>query len=367
MNEEIIMFGAGRKKDFYIHLIEKCGGFKVIEIWDNNENLWGQKCPIGTDAIVITKPHKRQGVNIIIATDLYFSEIRQQLIEKVGVEANRIKGGNYLYKAIKEQILQMYQTSVDEHIVKICNYLQSNDLDMFNGQIEHNYEWSIFDVFNDDENGMLFSFWKGKKIYLKADFKDERSVQQYLCSLCLEQDEKSPHSYHMDKMKFSGDEVVIDCGAAEGFFSLQIIEKVKKIYLVEADAGWVEALKCTFSPYKDKVEIVEKYIGNGIDESTVTIDKINKDHDVSMIKMDIEGAERLAILGGEKTFMEQCPLCVIVCTYHRSEDYQVFSQYFRQRGFSLSVTEGYLFVGGLEEVKAELRRGVLTARKVKTR
>lgn len=365
MNEKIIIFGAGKKKDFYFDVIEKCGGFEVVEIWDNNEKMWGKKCRIGTDMVTVTKPYKKSDINIIIITDIYFDEIRQQLIDKVGIEAGRIKSGDYLYKAIKEQILQIYQTSTDEHIKKICEYLKKHDLDMFNGQITHSYDWSIFDVLKDEKNGLLFSYWKGKKLYLKADFKDEKSAQQYLCSLCREQDEKSPHSYHIEKMNFSGEEVVIDCGAAEGFFSLQIIDRVKKIYLVEADKEWVEALKCTFYPYRDKVEIVEKYIGDCMDENMITIDEINKDRDVGIIKMDIEGAERLAISGGEKTFLEQTPLCVIICTYHRSEDYHEFVQYFKQRGYDISVTDGYMFVGGLEEIKAELRKGVLTARKAK--
>ena len=367
MNEKIILFGAGKKKDFYINLIGKCGGFEVAEIWDNNETLWGQKCLIGKHIVEITKPYKRSNINIIIITDLYFDEIRNQLIDKVGIEADRIKSGNYLYKGIKEQILETYKESADEQIRKICGYLQNHDLDMFNGQIEHSYDWSMFDVWKDEKNGLMYSYWKGKRIYLKADFKDERSVQQYLCSLCKEQDERSPHSYHMDQMTFSGEEIVIDCGAAEGFFSLQIVEKVKKIYLVEADPEWVEALKYTFLPYKEKVEIIEKYIGDRIDENTITIDEINKEHNVSVIKMDIEGAERLAIAGGEKTFTEQMPLHVIVCTYHRSEDYHEFVQYFKEKGHEISVTEGYLFVGGLEEVKAELRRGVLIATKKERR
>jgi predicted RNA methylase len=42
------------------------------------------------------------------------------------------------------------------------------------------------------------------------------------------------------------DDVVADLGAAEGNFSLSIINKVKKIYIFEYDKEWVEALKAPF-------------------------------------------------------------------------------------------------------------------------
>jgi len=50
---------------------------------------------------------------------------------------------------------------------------------------------------------------------------------------------------------------------------LNAIEKVSKIILFETNVNWVEALNATFEPWKDKVTIVNKFVGN-INNSTNT-------------------------------------------------------------------------------------------------
>jgi 16S rRNA A1518/A1519 N6-dimethyltransferase RsmA/KsgA/DIM1 with predicted DNA glycosylase/AP lyase activity len=44
-------------------------------------------------------------------------------------------------------------------------------------------------------------------------------------------------------------DVVVDAGAAEGNFALSVIDKASKVYIIEGDAGWCEALRQTFLPY----------------------------------------------------------------------------------------------------------------------
>ena len=46
MDERIILFGAGWKKDKLIELIEKYGGFEIVEIWDNSSSRWGEKTTV---------------------------------------------------------------------------------------------------------------------------------------------------------------------------------------------------------------------------------------------------------------------------------------------------------------------------------
>ncbi len=54
-------------------------------------------------------------------------------------------------------------------------------------------------------------------------------------------------------------DVLVDVGTAEGIFSIDKMDKIKKLYVIETDAEWIEALKCTFSNYIDKVIIIEKF------------------------------------------------------------------------------------------------------------
>lgn len=122
-------------------------------------------------------------------------------------------------------------------------------------------------------------------------------------------------------------------------------------------------MKYTFQPYSHKVVIVPKWLGSRNDENMISIDRINNEDNVSLVKLDIEGAESDAIAGGEKTFTSSQKMLVIACTYHATEDADKFYEYFHDKGFDTEFSKGYLFVGGLEVVKPELRKGVLIAKK----
>ncbi len=362
-NEKIIFFGAGKKKEILTKFIENYGGFDIVEIWDNNSRLWGDKAFINGYCVPVTKPHCLQEYPVVISSDAYFEEIKKQLVQELGIKETLIKSGQYLFRHFKEDILSRYKDSSDQAIVEICDYLQEHEIDMFNGQIKKEYPGDMFDISQDKDNGLLYSYWMGRKIYLKSDIKSEAVAKEYLCLLCKEQDENSPHSYHIDKLGLNEQDVVIDGGAAEGFFALQIIDKVRKVYLVESDEKWLEALKFTFLPYGRKVVIVPKRLGSKNDENTISIDQINNEDKVTFVKLDVEGAETDAIAGGNKAFSSAQDMQVVACTYHRTEDADELYAYFHDKGFETGFSKGYLFVGGLETVKAELRKGVLTARK----
>lgn len=361
MDERIILFGAGWKKDKLIEFIEKYGGFEIVEIWDNSSSWWGEKTTVRGYEVAATAPHDLQNYNIVITSDVYFGEIKKQLIEEFGIEEGRIKSGNYLFKNIKEEIISNYKDSCDESIIGICRYLQNHDLDMLCGQVRREYKREMFEIFRDENNGLFYSFWMGKKIYLASAINSEQSARQYLCALCREQDEDSPHSYHLGQLDLNGQDVVIDAGAAEGFFALQIVDKVGKVYLVEGEEQWVKALRCTFEPFGDKVVIIPKWLGSQNNGEMVSIDQINKENKVTLVKLDIEGAEEDAIAGGEETFVSAKNMKVIACTYHKSEDAGKFEKYFKEKGYKTAFSKGYLFVDGLEFLKPELRKGVLTA------
>ncbi len=361
MDEKIVLFGAGERIGRYIKFIEQYGGFQVLEIWDNDSRLCGTRIKINGAEIEVRKPYGLQAYKIVISSEIYFEEIRRQLTEQFGIDDKRIKAGNYLLKSFRGTIVDRYKDSKDKSIQQICAYLQGHDLDMFNGQVRQRYNGDTFDISFDEEKGLLYSAWMGKRIYLSSDIKSEKAAKAYLCGLCREQDDDSPHSYQIPKLNLSRRDVVIDGGAAEGFFSLQIIDKVKKIYLVEGDPNWLEALRHTFEPYKDKTIIIPKWLGDSENERTTTIDGINKECNVTAVKLDIEGGEGKALIGGEKTFSGKGKMKVILCTYHRTEDAENFYNYFREKGYMAEFSKGYLFADGIEFLKPELRKGVLTA------
>lgn len=93
----------------------------------------------------------------------------------------------------------------------------------------------------------------------------------------------------------------MDCGVAEGNFGLSIVEKCKKFYLFEPEEQWMEPLKATFAPWKDKVVIVQKYLSDTTDEINTTLDDYFSDKEYpNFLKLDGEGYEERLLLGTKK-------------------------------------------------------------------
>ena len=68
------------------------------------------------------------------------------------------------------------------------------------------------------------------------------------------------------------------------------------------------------------IAVAGSTIGSGTDVVEVApLDELLADHPPTYIKMDVEGAERDALLGGAKTISKNAPVLAI-CLYHRPED-----------------------------------------------
>ena len=102
---------------------------------------------------------------------------------------------------------------------------------------------------------MNYVYLGNKKLFYPEGWSSE-NIQYSHSFSCLEQDKNSPHSYQDESINIRTNDVVVDAGSAEGNFSLEIVEKVKKVYLFECSDGWQTPLKKTFEPWGDKVEII---------------------------------------------------------------------------------------------------------------
>ena len=119
-------------------------------------------------------------------------------------------------------------------------------------------EWE--NIQYDKEAGMYYVLWNHKKMYYPSAY-DKSSVAAAFNFTRLEQDISSPHRYLNKDFDVQEGDIVIEAGVAEGNFSLDVVEKAKKIYLIECEHTWVETLRKTFEPWKEKVVIIEKMAG----------------------------------------------------------------------------------------------------------
>ena len=156
------------------------------------------------------------------------------------------------------------------------------------------------EVMDDPQKGLPYVLHDGnKRLYYPREWTPERIRKNYR-SLRIEQDPRHAHHY-IDNRAELRERTLLDVGAAEGIFSLDVIEEVKAVYLFECEKQWIEALHATFEPWAEKVTIVQKFVGNSNDATHTTLDRFAEEQQLQspvFLKMDIEGTECEALMGG---------------------------------------------------------------------
>lgn len=201
-------------------------------------------------------------------------------------------------------------------------------------------------------------------IYFKKQTTRQANFNYYK-GLLKEQLPNSPHRYLSDFFQISEDAIIVDVGAAEGNFSMSLVNKVKKIYIFEANPDWIEALKISFEPYKEKVEIIHKFVSNSTYGESVALDDFFEGKQPpTFIKLDVEGNEDI-VLGGASNLLLSESLQVAICTYHKHGDDKKYKDFFHQRGFLTEYSLRHMLF--FEDFKnwqiPYFRKGVLRAKK----
>jgi hypothetical protein len=183
----------------------------------------------------------------------------------------------------------------------------------------------------------------GNKLYFPEFYSDKKVKKEYR-ALITEQDIRSAHRYVRSYSELMG-RVLVDVGAAEGIFSLDTIELTKRVILVECLEHWQKPLRATFAKWLDKVTFVKKFVGNKSGGNFATIDEILADvkKENLFIKMDIEGAERMALEGAKQTLMTGRNIQLAVCTYHRINDPEYMATLLSGYGYSFEFSDGLMY------------------------
>ena len=376
MEKNIIIFGTGRGYQSRKKIIDSLN-YNIVEFWDNSPKI------DSIDGINVVRPHRDIEVDkIIITSNIYYSEIHEILTKEFGFSESVIEK----YSWFEKQIIQKkYKDSDDKEIKKIIDYLAHHDLGLLNYEWIEDYIVEDVEVQYDYNSKMFYHLYEGKCMYIKKsmddlfmvenNMTDELKAKTYVRTLLVEQDKRSPH-YYWNYNNFDN-KIVIDLGAAEGNFSLHIIDRCKKVIMVETDTGWIEALEKSFSNYKDKIVIIPKYVGNTDDEKNITLKSIFKqceigDEDV-VIKMDIEGAEEMVLEASEELLKDKDNIDILTCTYHHSKGLQNIKGLLRKYGYNVMISEGFIFFSTSSDNQTmqynnqsndvDLRRGLIYASK----
>lgn len=231
------------------------------------------------------------------------------------------------------------------------------------GQTPYPFEGSLaykdikIEVHSDDSTGLQYVFHQGNRLFFPNNISSEDIIKTYR-SLITEQDPSSPHRYVANYSDLEG-RILLDIGCAEGLFSIDTINFVKEVYLFECEDTWIDALNATFEPWKTKVHIIKRYISDQTNETQTTLDTLFLEKkDMSLfLKMDIEGAEQLALQGASQLLTEGTDVALSICTYHKRNDATEIETFLQSKGFQTSFSSGFIGYAG------ELRKGVLRAKK----
>lgn len=160
------------------------------------------------------------------------------------------------------------------------------------------------------------------------------------------------HYYEIPETAVSNQEVIVDCGSAEGFFAYKYKNIAKHIYLFEPLPLFINSLEALFKnttnidvmPYalgdvNDKAfmelnsnsSVLDSRVSanskadlcNSIEINIVTIDSIfyDKGIKITYLKADVEGFEEKLILGALNTIKHSKPK-IAITTYHEGQDFE---------------------------------------------
>lgn len=235
-------------------------------------------------------------------------------------------------------------------------FLSKFGITVFPYSFSLNYSFENIEVFKDKELSYVKYF--DRDLHFPSNY-DTVKIQKYANQLMIEQDSDSPHRYKTDLFDVEEADVLFDIGSAEGNFSLEHIEKVKKVYLFEINKNWTEPINSTFSPWKSKVSLCNIELGS-LDANLS--DFISTNDSSIYLKVDVDGSERDILKQIELIFNLGLKIKVAICTYHNSNDASDFENWFNIRGFTTSFSPSYmLFYHDKNFQPPYFRKGVLFA------
>lgn len=158
------------------------------------------------------------------------------------------------------------------------------------------------------------------------------------------------HYYEVPETRVLPGDTVVDCGAAEGIFSLTVLERARRIGLFEPSRTFAQSLGATFANYA-KVMIVPAGVGareteapfsddsiygqfradgDGILTRITTIDKWASENGgrVDFIKADVEGYELELLYGSAETIRRDHPRMALT-VYHKQNNWQEMVDFVR--------------------------------------
>ena len=176
---------------------------------------------------------------------------------------------------LQQLMIKKYEDFDDPAIQKTLEYWKTHELSVFNQHVPEDNGTGNKVFFDEDLPYIYFKTEGGdwRKMYYPHDGEfSTLGGEKFVADLMKEQLPTSPHLYIKGEHKVCAGDIVIDAGVCEGNFALRYVDLCSKMYLFEPDSRWIEPLRRTFKDYRDKVEIIPRFVSNVTDDKNITID-----------------------------------------------------------------------------------------------
>lgn len=355
--EKSVLWGAGKNAEYLLEKRVLYSDYDIIAIVDNNPDKWG--LVFGSYQVVSPIESLSMDFEVVIVCSQYVREITEQINDLFSSKKEVISCFD-LENSLVSKLNTIYCDCKDPEIRNIVETYRKTGFCLYG-----NYNTKLPIRYNviREADGWPYILFEGKRMYYPIDHEfgcDNKG--EYLIDVLFEQHNDSPHLYVRNTTEPRG--VVVDAGVCEGNFALRYVDNVTKLYLIECDKKWCDALSKTFEPYKDKVVICNKFLSDVDSDTTITIDSLVKDR-IDFLKMDIEGAEVAALKGARRVLTYSKATCA-VCSYHKYGDENKIKQILNEYGYNTSVSKGYMFFIYDDAIvdTMDFRRGIVYGDKV---
>ncbi|MEI6523513.1 MAG: FkbM family methyltransferase [Bacteroidota bacterium] len=248
---------------------------------------------------------------------------------------------------------------------EVIHYLKkAGGLVVFPYDYTTSWDYLSVKVYFDESIGLSYVLHNTHRLYFRRNM-TEVEIKGVYFGLLNEQNKKSPHLYLTEDFSVDEGSIIVDIGAAEGIFTLSVIEKIKQAYLFETEDTWIEALNYTFKPWADKIQIINKFVSDEDRGDQITLDNFFKDTEINFIKADVEGAESKVLAGANLILSRNNNIKIAITTYHKQFDFEEFAELLGNKyGFSVQHSNGYMLFYITNNLRPPyLRRGILRASK----
>ena len=306
--KKIFIFGAGELGEFVSEILQK-NNYNVNCFVDNDSEKWGKEITRNIKCISIKELLNFKKNSIILVTSFYYAEIAKQLVNEGFINVIPVFNINYL------KFQYLYKSDYEKIIKKSIEVVK---------------------ILEDNESKRIFVE------LIKGYFKDSPVDISYN-KIC-----EGNQGFAKGIINLNSEESFVDCGAFNGDTIKEFLKRTNnefsEIYAFEMDKdNYYDLEKFIDDLSINKKESIFAYnIGlwnesgtikynnkstaaSNISEKGKTIacidqlDTILEGKTVTLIKMDIEGAEMEALNGAEKILKRQNPKLAI-SIYHNMAD-----------------------------------------------